>query len=670
VAKRDLLLAVGALFFISTGVVAETFVMPLDVDRNHEAGKWVPFEIDLGLAFCSIREVRFACEGTITGGLDCQSEPFSWSVKAYLHSDAGSMVARGPLAGGRTYPNPESFKCEPKFEPLWGAKWDFLLDGRATGRVGMSEVCTRVDTQPTLLPSAHLTKASLIIDATVLHPTIVFYVDADAPGANDGSSWKNAYNCLQDALSAASYGDEIRVAQGLYKPDLGAGVVAGDRRATFELQKGLTIMGGYAGFGRPDPDARDVRAFETILSGDLRANDTDRMNSPSRAENSYHVVTASNTDASAVLNGFTITAGYANGFGNPDDSGGGMYVTSGSPTIVNCTFIRNAAVYAGGMANRDYCSPKLVNCTFFGNSVHAAGGAMYNWKSNVTLINCSFAGNFARCGAAMMVYDSSAKLCNSVFTGNFAREDGGAMYLNISDVTMTNCTLSGNVAGHFFGGGIYNHDAKSDVSLANCILWNNRDNGGPDESAQIHGGIPFLRCCCIQGWTAKWGGSGNTGNDPLFVREPSDGQDGWGTGNRSEFGELLSIGENDDFGDLHLCSRAGRWDPNSQEWTRDLVTSPCIDGGAPECDVGGEPAPHGNRVNMGAYGGTAQASKSVSGAVGMADLNDDGIVNFHDFSRLAADWGTRQSPSWSDFDGDMKVDFRDLAFFSGTWLAY
>ncbi len=71
----------------------------------------------------------------------------------------------------------------------------------------------------------------------------------------------------------------------------------------------------------------------------------------------------------------------------------------------------------------------------------------------------------------------------------------------------------------------------------------------------------------------------------------------------------------DDFwvqGDYHLKSQAGRWDPETSSWVQDIVTSPCIDAGDPNSPVGGEPAPNGGRINIGAYGGTAEASKSLS----------------------------------------------------------
>ncbi len=155
----------------------------------------------------------------------------------------------------------------------------------------------------------------------------IIYVDAYATGpTHDGSSWCSAYLHLQDALAVALANDEIRVADGTYMPDGGRVPVggvhvagSGDRTATFQLINGVTVEGGYAGCGAPDPDARDVDAYETILSGDLNGDDAevpdpaDLLGEPTRAENSYHVVTGSGTSATAVLDGFTVMGGNADG---------------------------------------------------------------------------------------------------------------------------------------------------------------------------------------------------------------------------------------------------------------------------------------------------------------------------------------------------------------------
>jgi len=111
----------------------------------------------------------------------------------------------------------------------------------------------------------------------------IIYVDADANGLNTGSSWADAYNYLQDALANASSSlkpVEIRVAQGVYRPDENAVEPngTGNREATFQLINGASLKGGYAGFGEPDPNARDIDIYETILTGDLNGDDIELTN--------------------------------------------------------------------------------------------------------------------------------------------------------------------------------------------------------------------------------------------------------------------------------------------------------------------------------------------------------------------------------------------------------
>jgi len=102
----------------------------------------------------------------------------------------------------------------------------------------------------------------------------------------------------------------------------------------------------------------------------------------------------------------------------------------------------------------------------------------------------------------------------------------------------------------------------------------------------------------------------------------------------------------DDFwvnGDYHLKSQAGRWDSASGSWVQDDVTSPCIDAGDPNDPISNEPFPNGGRINMGAYGGTAEASKSYFGkpvcdTIITGDINGDGKVDWLDLGILASHW--------------------------------
>ena len=283
------------------------------------------------------------------------------------------------------------------------------------------------------------------------------YVDASAPVGGDGSSWAAPFIHLQDALAAASEAGgaivEIRVAQGAYKPDRGANQASGDRSATFRLINGLTVRGGYAGFGAPDPDEADISTYETALSGDLngddgaigRGSDSDCCivyNSPgctdvpcresvcdvepyccdsswgaycarfaaefccelcsdrNDCDNSYHVVTASDVGATAVLDGFTITAGNANSRTIPNGYGGGMYITDGSPTLTRCTFSGNEALSGGGLqSSGKKNSPSLTDCVFRGNRADVGGG-MSSGGAPV-LLNCKFIANTAKNGGGL-----------------------------------------------------------------------------------------------------------------------------------------------------------------------------------------------------------------------------------------------------------------------------
>jgi len=85
------------------------------------------------------------------------------------------------------------------------------------------------------------------------------YVNRNANGAGDGTSWDDAYNYLQDALAAAANGDEIWIVEGVYKPDEGSGVTLGDRTATFQLRNGVALYGGFPS-GGADWEYRDQKS--------------------------------------------------------------------------------------------------------------------------------------------------------------------------------------------------------------------------------------------------------------------------------------------------------------------------------------------------------------------------------------------------------------------------
>jgi len=494
----------------------------------------------------------------------------------------------------------------------------------------------------------------------------VIYVDVNAPGqTHDGTSWENAYKYLQDALVDAELSPkplEIRVAQGIYKPDQSSADPngSGSRGATFQLINSVTFKGGYAGFGKPDPNAHDIELYETILSGDLAGDDVDvndprdLHDHPNRIENSYHVVTGSGTDATAILDSFSITGGKAEGSYPDYCGGGGLYNNSGSPTVRNCAFTSNSSFFfGGGMFNygsnptlvnctfitngdtgmdNDFSSPRLTKCLFRGNS----GGGIYNNASNATITNCIFTNNSGgRFGGGVFNQHSTAKITNCRFSGNTASRGGGIGNSNSSrdNVTLNNCTFVGNRGNQ--GGGVC--DFSGNLVLTNCVLWNNEALDGSQIYLDYNSNTS-LTYSDVQG---GWPGLGNIDADPCFAD----------VNNR----------------DYHLKSQAGRWDANSESWVMDYVSSPCIDAGNPGCPVGDEPSPNGNRKNMGAYGGTAEASKSPAYWRSIADITNDWVVDFNDLKVFAGYWLQAGECIPSDFDRSQFVDFNDFAIFGDQW---
>ena len=278
----------------------------------------------------------------------------------------------------------------------------------------------------------------------------------------------------------------------------------------FQLISDVTLAGGYAGCGAPDPDERDIAVYETILSGDLAGDDVvvaaeDLMDEPTRSENSYHVVTGRGTDESASLDGFMVSGGYAStAVLGTSRFGGGMYSFQGAATVTNCTFSGNvAAVLGGGMYNRQ-SDLTVTNCTFSGNSSGTDGGGMFNLESFPTIANCVFRRNYASSGGGMSNRESAPTVTNCVFSEN----SGGAMTNDRgSGPTVTNCTFSGNS-----GYGIRNL-IDSTAVVTNSILWD-------DFFQEIIGGSPTISFSNVQG---GYLGEGNIESEPLFL--DADGGD-------------------------------------------------------------------------------------------------------------------------------------------------
>jgi hypothetical protein len=130
---------------------------------------------------------------------------------------------------------------------------------------------------------------AIMVTAASTGPRLIF-VDDDAAGTNNGSSWVDAYKYLQDALADARTSAkpvEIRVAQGVYKPWFAKVQPTAWGPPSFQLINGVAVQGGYAGSGASDPNARDALEYVSVLSGDHYGDDGPEWESGS--DNASHI---------------------------------------------------------------------------------------------------------------------------------------------------------------------------------------------------------------------------------------------------------------------------------------------------------------------------------------------------------------------------------------------
>ena len=390
------------------------------------------------------------------------------------------------------------------------------------------------------------------------------------------------FRTIQAAVDDANDGDTVLVAPGTY---------TGDGNRDIEVCRAIT-----------------VRSEEGPGSCII-----DCGGSAADPHQGFIMLVHSETDTECGLEGFTITGGYTS------HEGGGVVCVRGYPRITNCIVTANFARFSGGGIHCGGSNPIVANCIISGNSVPDDGQ-----------------------GGGITLGGSPGLLVNCLITGN--RADGwGSGIACHRNVSIVNCTITDNRGIWLPGEGIYLSGTTKDTVLRVCnsiVCGNDSVDifrtppplGGKNLSRveidyslvgkawrSLTEGRPELECPPVDQLFARVGYWDPNGTP----EDPSD--DLWVDG------------------DYHLKSQAGRWDPESETWLQDDVTSPCIDAGDPMSPIGYEPFPNGGRVNMGAYGGTAEASKSYFGesvceTIIAGDLNGDCIVDFEDFRILASHW--------------------------------
>ena len=432
------------------------------------------------------------------------------------------------------------------------------------------------------------------------------------------------YATIQDAINHAGDGDMIEVDKGIYR---------GPGNRDIDFQGKAIIVRGAAGAGDTIIDCEGLAA---------------------KAEGGHRGFYFHQSEGpDSRLSDLTIRGGWVLGSQIPPDPlrrtpnardpiGGGVYcaVLTG-PTIANCVFEDCGAELGGGIGGVG-AAPIIENCTFeecFAGGTGPAtsggrGGAIGligNSSSSATITSCSFhanAGYYGSYGAGLYFQQSTATVvgCTISESTAFSVRGGGAFCGAASDLTFRNCIFSRNEADA--GAGIFCAEGAMDTSLpfvagsrrcrvnvVNCTIAQNELL--PAAAVGAAGGMESRGADVVATSSILWHNKGKA----LVITDSMlrdtvtycDIEGGYsGPGNISADPRFASL----DPEDYHLKSYYGRYDPKSGRLVLDKdYHSPCIDAGDPSASVGEEPPPNGNRINMGAYGGTKQASQGPSHAI-------------------------------------------------------
>ena len=329
----------------------------------------------------------------------------------------------------------------------------------------------------------------------------VVHVKHDAEGEETGITWEDAYKDLGIAIENACEGQDIWVAEGVYLPTmcrLADGSDCDDNRILhFSLRNNIAIYGGFDGDSY-DFNDRDREAYETILSGEFDE------------ENAYHVIyndDLAELNETAILDGFIITGGNADGDEFPHNVGGGIFNGQNSnPTIRNCVFYGNSAtLYGGAIYNHLGAGAVIENTVFVNNSVlEGSGSAIYSSDGILFISGTHFAGNYAFERGAVYADKGEVEIYESRFTDNFSGTGGGAFVSNESSVLIQDTFFEGNQTDGN-GGAILNR-LNSLITLINCVF---KDNLSLEMGGAIanFAASSYIRNCTLSRNNADEGGS-------------------------------------------------------------------------------------------------------------------------------------------------------------------
>lgn len=274
----------------------------------------------------------------------------------------------------------------------------------------------------------------------------ILYVDRAAEGEETGESWPDAFVDLQDALDQArapnSQVEEIRLAGGRYLPDRGTL----DPALSFVLIPGLALRGGYAGVLAADPNARDFALHETILDGDLLANDIpgfEPFDDLDIRDNSGAVVIVPTSAHHVDMDGLTIANGYGSGAWIWPPGGGGLRCHANFLAVADCVFRSHRGRTNGAAVYGSINGAELTfrRCRFEGN-YGDEGPSVMKAIGPITLEECSVVGNESGEFGSGGVVGSGAQVTQCVFVANDKCALVGASHVSESWFVRNECAVS------------------------------------------------------------------------------------------------------------------------------------------------------------------------------------------------------------------------------------
>lgn len=483
----------------------------------------------------------------------------------------------------------------------------------------------------------------------------VITVDDDGPAD---------FSNIPDAMSASEHGDTIVVKAGTYDQrisfdNLAVTVTSEDPddpnvvKATI-----IAVFSDYSVNFDFEEEPNSVLTGFTITGRGIHCYGS----SPTISKN---IITGCNSygihgdeDAAPIISNNTISSNRWQGIyfcdgpitGNTiSENGGGLAYCNGP--ITDNIIIDNSDSDPGLGGALSYCKGKVSRNIITGNFAANKGGACFECPGeiagNLVAANRSIiaGGGFSNCRGS---------ITNNIIAGNTS-DSGGGLF---GCTNIYNNTIVGNIA-NVRGGGL---SQCPGFVASNIIAFNKAPISGGIYGASINSYNVF--------WSNEGGnfGGGTAAGPGDIISNPMFAVDGYWEPNGTE-------DASDDFwvdGDYHVKSEAGRWSPLDRKWVNDTVTSLCIDAGDPNSNWTAELWPHGRRTNSGAYGGTPEASMSISTAGNPADLfpnitDANDWVDLRDLAQFCDKWLSEEVPLAQDFNRDGVVNFVDFAILADNW---